>query len=133
MSDSDSVLNRIRSSRQRAVVPPREDALLPVASQQLESQPNSLTNMEQLKAELAKFPLTRRHSAIVLDQEIDQKLTRFCKDSGITVEVFLEAAWLKADSNPALMKEILVEAKRRYAARKQAGKLRRLITMLSGQ
>jgi hypothetical protein len=133
MSESDSVLNRIRSSRQRAVVPPREDALLPVASQQSESQPNSLTNVEQLKAELAKFPPTRRHSAIVLDQEVDQKLTRFCKDSGITVEVFLEATWLKADSDPALMKEILAEAKLRYAARKQAGKLRRLITMLSGQ
>jgi hypothetical protein len=89
--------------------------------------------LEELKAQLAKFPLTRRHSAIVLDQDIDQELTRFCKDQGVTVEVFLEAAWLLTSAQPELMKAIMVEAKRRYKARKQAGKLRRLITMLKGQ
>jgi hypothetical protein len=86
--------------------------------------------LEELKAQLAKFPPTRRHSAIVLDQDIDQELTRFCKDQGVTVEVFLEAAWLLTSAEPELMKAIMAEAKRRYKARKQAGKLRRLITML---
>lgn len=132
MSQDDSVLERIRQKRQRTAVPPREDTLVPASLPQLESQPNTPATLEELKAELAKFPLTRRHSAIVLDEEIDKKLTRFCKDSGITVEVFLEAAWLKASADSALMEEIMMEAKRRYTARKQAGKLRRLITMLSG-
>jgi hypothetical protein len=89
--------------------------------------------LEELKAQLAKFPPTRRHSAIVLDQDIDQELTRFCKDQGITVEVFLEAAWLLTSAEPELMKVTMAEAKRRYKARKQAGKLRRLITMLKEQ
>lgn len=93
--------------------------------------PNS--TLEELKAELAKIPPTRRHSAVVLDAEIDAKLTRFCKEKGVTVEVFLEAAWLQAEASSELMEKILVEAKCRYDSRKLAGKLRRLITMLSGR
>jgi len=93
--------------------------------------PNS--TLEELKAELAKLPPTRRHSAVVLDAEIDANLTRFCKEKGVTVEVFLEAAWLQAVASSELMEKILVEAKCRYDSRKLAGKLRRLITMLSGR
>jgi len=98
---------------------------------------NETTNpnltLEELKAELAKLPPTRRHSAVVLDAEIDANLTRFCKEKGVTVEVFLEAAWLQAEASSELMEKILVEAKCRYDSRKLAGKLRRLITMLSGR
>jgi hypothetical protein len=88
---------------------------------------------EDLKAELAKISETHRHSAIVLEKELDQTLTRYCKDNRITIEVFLEAAWIQASSNPDAMAEILAEAKRCYGDRKQAGKLRRLITMIEGQ
>ncbi len=145
---SDSILDRIRQNRNRTRVPQRDDVLVtkPPTNEQgsqldnpderettkEDSAPTDVT-LEELKAQLAKFPLTRRHSAIVLDQDIDQELTRFCKDQGVTVEVFLEAAWLLTSAQPELMKAIMVEAKRRYKARKQAGKLRRLITMLKGQ
>ncbi len=89
--------------------------------------------LAELRAELATIPDTNRHSAIVLDKELDQNLTRYCKDNRITIEVFLEAAWMQAVANPAALAEILTAAKRRYADRKRAGKLRRLITMLEGQ
>jgi hypothetical protein len=89
--------------------------------------------LEELKAELAAIPETHRHSAIVLEKELDQQLTRYCKDQRITVEVFLEAAWVQANADPAALATILSEAKRRYADRKRAGKLRRLITMLEGK
>jgi hypothetical protein len=89
--------------------------------------------LEELKADLAKIPETNRHSAIVLEKQLDQVLTRYCKENRITIEVFLEAAWMHAASNPDAMEEILSEAKRRYGDRKRAGKLRRLITMLEGQ
>ena len=142
---SDSILDRIRQNRNRTRVPQRDDVL--VSKSPLNEQGSQLDNpderettkedtaptdatLEELKAQLAKFPPTRRHSAIVLDQDIDQELTRFCKDQGITVEVFLEAAWLLTSAEPELMKAIMAEAKCRYKARKQAGKLRRLITML---
>jgi len=144
---SDSILDQIRSNRKRTVVPSREDTLI-AAKQESEhiAQPEKTgskaskkttgsnnSTLEELKAELAKIPPTRRHSAVILDAEIDADLTRFCKEKGVTVEVFLEAAWLQAVSSSALMEKILVEAKSRYASRKRAGKLRRLITMLSGR
>jgi hypothetical protein len=150
---SDSVLDRIRKNRTRSVAPPREDALItqsqsaidseearetiaPVAQTQSDHQEPvaaSGNTLEQLKAELAKLPETHRHSAIVLEKALDQELTRYCKDERITVEVFLEAAWAQACTDPALMEKIVDEAKRRYKARKEAGRLRRLITMLEGK
>jgi hypothetical protein len=143
---SDSILDKIRSNRKRTVVPSREDSLIDPKqgseqiAQQLttESETSKETTdsnsiLEELKAELAKNPPTRRHSAVVLDAEIDANLTRFCKEKGVTVEVFLEAAWLEAVASSELMEKILVEAKSRYDSRKLAGKLRRLITMLSGR
>lgn len=146
---SDSVLDRIRQNRNRAAVPPRNDSLIatPPAGEVItppptlngsaepsepELPPSPTSTLDELKAELASIPETHRHSAIVLDKALDQELTRYCKDQRITVEVFLEAAWVQSSTDPALMQAILVEAKRRYAARKQAGKLRRLITMLEG-
>ncbi|MEG3904817.1 hypothetical protein QUB19_23600 [Microcoleus sp. B4-C5] len=143
---SDSILDQIRSNRKRTVVPSREDTLIAPKqeSEQITQQstpanePSKETTgdnstLEELKAELAKIPPTRRHSAVVLDAEIDANLTRFCKEKGVTVEVFLEAAWLQAVASSELMEKILVEAKCRYDSRKLAGKLRRLITMLSGR
>lgn len=147
---SDSVLDRLRQNRQRASVPPRSDTLINGTQAPVQSEPPqsaetasesidsaSTTNtggaLEELKAELAQIPETNRHSAIVLEKELDQHLTRYCKDNRITVEVFLEAAWLYAASDPEAMEKILAEAKRRYTARKRAGKLRRLITMLEGK
>jgi hypothetical protein len=143
---SDSILDQIRSNRKRTVVPSREDTLIAPKqeSEQITqqstpaNQPSKETTgdnstLEELKAELAKIPPTRRHSAVVLDAEIDANLTRFCKEKGVTVEVFLEAAWLQAVASSELMEKILVEAKCRYDSRKIAGKLRRLITMLSGR
>jgi hypothetical protein len=91
------------------------------------------STLDELKAELAKIPETRRHSAIVLEKTLDQELTRFCKEQGITVEVFLEAAWLQVAANSELMEATLTEARRRYRDRKRAGQIRRLITMLEGQ
>jgi len=143
---NDSILDKIRSNRKRTVVPSREDTLIDPkhGSEQIAQQStteneaskgttNSTSILEELKAELAKIPPTRRHSAVVLDAEIDANLTKFCKEKGVTVEVFLEAAWLQAVASSELMEKILVEAKSRYDSRKFAGKLRRLITMLSGR
>jgi hypothetical protein len=147
MSDVDSVLNRIRQNRHRAVVPSRNDTLITQvqpteASKGITALPevdplsnsmNTSNTLEELKAELTTIPETNRHSAIVLEKELDQTLTRYCKDNRVTVEVFLEAAWVYAAANPTAMEEILAEAKSRYADRKRAGKLRRLITMLESK
>ena len=148
---SDNILNELRNKRNRPQVTPRQDVLLTQEQSQTQSQePNSISKpspviepepstlsaapsdtLAELKAELEKYPLTRRHSAIVLEKNLDQELTRFCKDRGITVEVFLEAAWTIANADNALTEKIVVEAKCRYDRRKRVGHIKRLITMLS--
>ena len=143
----DNLLERLRQNRQRSNVPKRNDALiassekdreneehqqkateLQTESKQVDFQDNTLIN---LKAELAKCPETNRHSAIVLEKKLDIELTRYCKEQKITVETFLEAAWTIAANNPELLNQITDEAQTRYQSRKEAGRLRRLITMLS--
>lgn len=140
---SDNVLNQLRNKRNRPTVTPRQDALLRREQEQNSlPQPTIVTELAnstaergdtlaELKAELEKYPQTRRHSAIVLEKDLDQELTRFCKELGITVEVFLEAAWTVASADNALTEKITTEAKRRYDQRKRVGHIKRLITMLS--
>ncbi|MEB3218063.1 MAG: hypothetical protein VKN72_17795 [Nostocales cyanobacterium 94392] len=88
-------------------------------------------SITELKAELEKYPQTKRHSAIVLEKDLSQQLTQFCKEQGITVETFLEAAWTIVNSDDEQLGKITTEAKHRYDQRKRVGQLKRLITMLS--
>ena len=137
--NSDSVLAKLRDKRSRATVSTREDILVPKpeAIEPLESENNLEpvrdNSIEALQKELASFPETVRHSGIVLEKGIDQDLTQFCRDNKITVELFLEAAWCLSDLEPEFLERILVSAKQRYTSRKQAGKIRRLLTMLQKQ
>ena len=132
-------LAKLRDKRSRATVSTREDILVPKpeAIEPLESknnlEPVSDNSVEALQKELASFPETVRHSGIVLDKGIDRDLTQFCRDNKITVELFLEAAWCLSDLEPEFLERILVSAKQRYTSRKQAGKTRRLLTMLQKQ
>ena len=137
--NSDSVLAKLRDKRSRATVSTREDILVPKpeAIEPLESknnlEPVKDNSVEALQKELASFPETVRHSGIVLEKGIDRDLTQFCRDNKITVELFLEAAWCLSDLEPEFLEQILVSAKQRYTSRKQAGKTRRLLTMLQKQ
>ncbi|MCC5654412.1 hypothetical protein LC609_32450 [Nostoc sp. XA013] len=144
---SDNVLNQLRNKRNRPTVEARQDALVPKVQPETEKQnvpqetspvtelANStavpVDTLTELKSELEKYPETRRHSAIVLEKHLDQELTQFCKERGITVEVFLEAAWTIASADNALVEKITTEAKHRYDQRKRVGQIKRLITMLS--
>jgi hypothetical protein len=138
-SNSDSVLAKLRDKRSRATVSTREDILVPKPeiTEPLEDrnnlEPVQDNSIEALQKELASFPETVRHSGIVLEKGIDRDLTQFCRDNKITVELFLEAAWCLSDLEPEFLERILVEAKQRYTSRKQAGKTRRLLTMLQKQ
>ncbi len=134
--NSDSVLAKLRDKRSRATVSTREDILVPKQeiTEALEDrnnlEPVKDNSIEALQKELALFPETVRHSGIVLEKGIDRDLTQFCRDNKITVELFLEAAWCLSDLEPEFLERILVSAKQRYNSRKQAGKTRRLLTML---
>ena len=147
----DNILNQLRNKRNRRTVEPRIDALvqqgsqsvpeleleeaptlpLPVESVENSTATNGADTIAALIASLEQYPETKRHSAIVLEKDLDQKLTQFCRIRGITVETFLEAAWTVASEDNMLREKITTEAKRRYDQRKRVGQLKRLITMLS--
>jgi hypothetical protein len=149
---SDNILNQLRNKRDRATVPVRVDALVPksadfetlgaveeqspvqpstpITEEALNPENTDVNTLVSLKAELEQYPETRRHSAIVLEKDLDSQLTQFCKDRGITVETFLEAAWTLVSGSDGLRENIATEAKRRYDQRKRVGQLKRLITML---
>ncbi len=155
MTEENNLLNRLREkNRQRSSVPQRDDSLIGEESKKLDNSiqkdnqkqeqqktstpteskqqaPGEDNTLSNLKAELAQYPETNRHSAIVLEKKLDIELTRYCKEQGITVETFLEAAWTIASANPELLQQVKNEAQIRYKSRKEAGRLRRLITMLS--
>ena len=134
--NSDNVLAKLRDKRSRATVSTREDILVPKQepTEPLENENNlepvKDNSIEAFQKELASFPETVRHSGIVLEKGIDRDLTQFCRDNKITVELFLEAAWCLSDLEPEFLERILLSAKQRYTSRKQAGKTRRLLTML---
>ncbi|MGK7898675.1 MAG: hypothetical protein AB4372_34950 [Xenococcus sp. (in: cyanobacteria)] len=155
MTKEDNLLSRLREkNRQRSSVPQRDDSLIVEKSKKLDNSiqqetkkekqqqtskqtkskqqtPTEDNTLSNLKAELAQYSETNRHSAIVLEKKLDIELTRYCKEQGITVETFLEASWTIALANPELLKQVTDEAQIRYKSRKEAGRLRRLITMLS--
>jgi hypothetical protein len=96
----------------------------------MENAMNKETTLADLKQQLNNFPNTRRRSGIVLEEEIDLELTTYCKRNGITVETFLEAAWLIILEKETILKKVTKEATSRYNKRKKVGQLRRLITTL---
>ena len=134
MSEEQNVLEQLRN-RQRASVPNRTDSLIS-QSQELDSSVKNPTGetpntLEDLHQKLAQYPKTKRRSAIVIEEDIDFEITQYCRSHKITVETFLEAAWAISQSNKTTLNRITKEAQSRYKSRKEAGKLRRLITMLS--
>lgn len=144
---TDNVLAKLREKRARAIVPIREDILVPksevippdliliaaeVSAVEVveKSSPHTISSIESLEEELEQAPETVRHSGIILDKGVDDGLSRFCKDNKITIETFLEAAWCLSELDPKIRGQILEDAKKRYTLRKQMGSKRRLLTSL---
>ncbi len=102
MMEEDNLLNRLREkNRQRSSVPQRDDSLIGEESKKLDNLDNSVRQENQeeeqqttstpieskqqaagedptlsnLKAELALYPETNSHSAIVLEKKLDIELT----------------------------------------------------------
>ncbi len=140
MSEEQNVLEQLRN-RQRTSVPNRTDSLNSKTENQSQelTQENlttsedtdSISTLEDLQRKLREFPKTKRRSAIVVEEDIDVSLSQYCRSHQITVETFLEAAWTICQSNKTTQSKITKEAQSRYKNRKEAGRLRRLITMLS--
>ena len=136
MNEEQNILEQLKN-RQRASVPQRTDSLISETDPPTHHSPstthhNPTTNsVEDLHLKLQQFPKTKRRSAIVIEEDIDSHLSQYCRSQQITVETFLEAAWTISQSHQSTLNKITKEARKRYKTRKEAGRLRRLITMLS--
>lgn len=129
-----------RSSDGGAVPTPREttpSALaqpLPqrIASPSTEAAPaqSAAAGATAIEAELATLPQVSTRRNIRLEVELESRLLTFCQANDITVETFLEACFVEAEQNARTRTEIVNEAKHRLKQRKQAGKLRRVLSQL---
>lgn len=139
--------NDIRSlltSKSRAKVAPRDTSLVskrsrPEANESSTPETDSLKKLEtqaptedldKLQAELDNLPSMGKRLAIHLEQGVRADLVRLCDDNDITPEIFIEAAFTLLQDKPALVTEIVAEAKVRLTKRKQAGLVRRTIAMV---
>lgn len=139
--------NDIRSfltSKSRTKVTPRDTSLI---GKQSLTQSDELSNsashapaktdiqastedLDGLQAELEKLPIVGKRLAIHLEQGVRASLVRLCDDNDITPEIFIEAAFALLQDKPALVTEIVADAKVRLTKRKQAGMVRRTIAMV---
>lgn len=83
-----------------------------------------------IEAELASLPQVSQRRNIRLEVELESRLLTFCQENEITVETFLESCFVEAEQNARLKTELVTEASRRLKLRKQAGKLRRVLSQL---
>lgn len=90
----------------------------------------STEDLDGLQAELEKLPTVGKRLAIHLEQGVRDSLVRLCDDKDITPETFMEAAFALLQDKPALVTEIVTDAKVRLTKRKQAGLVRRTIAMV---
>ena len=121
-----------RSSDGGAVPTPREITPKAIASSSTEAAPaqSAAAGATAIEAELATLPQVSTRRNIRLEVELESRLLTFCQANDITVETFLEACFVEAEQNARTRTEIVNEAKRRLKQRKQAGKLRRVLSQL---
>ena len=84
-----------------------------------------------IEAQLERLPEVTSRRSVRLEKSLFEELSSFCQQHGITMETFLEASYVIALGNPSLQSQIVIEAQRRMEDRKQAGKLRRVLTQLN--
>ena len=122
-----------RSSDGEAVSTPRETTPpRAITSSSTEAAPaqSAAAGATAIEAELATLPQVSTRRNIRLEVELESRLLTFCQANDITVETFLEACFVEAEQNARTRTEIVNEAKRRLKQRKQAGKLRRVLSQL---
>ena len=168
-----SVLDQIKSRRNRTKVPPRDITLVkssqestflsegeskdevmsttrevntdssaepPAASLSPDPEPieeaevstgTGITNIiDQIQAELDQFPDISRRSNIRVEAHLLKRLEQTCSEHKITLETFLEAAYVLFESNQNIQQPIIEEAQQRKGDRRRAGKLRQDLARL---
>ena len=131
MSD---MLDRIGRRSQRPKVS-RDTSLINSQSEgSMESAPVPMSSPDaaaSIEAQLAELPEVTSRRSVRLEKSLFEELSSFCQQHGITMETFLEASYVVASGDSMLQPQIVAEAQRRMEDRKQAGRLRRVLTQLN--
>jgi len=129
---SNDMLSRIRNRSNRRTVPPRDSSLADIDKDDVAPSPSSSdsTSLPTLLPQETTENLveTAPRRQIRLEQSIDDRLAQLCRIERLTVETFLEAAFLACSRDEKLMRKVATEAKERLRERKRAGRIRRLRT-----
>jgi hypothetical protein len=140
-----SDIRTLLTSKSRAKVTPRDTSLSskrPTLGELDESSttenvdpispepPTQSQDLSGLLEELDNLPVNGKRLAIHLEQEIRADLVQLCDHSDITAETFIEAAVALLQDKPALLKEVIADAKVRLRQRKRAGLVKRTLAMV---
>ena len=132
--DNNNLLNKFKKERKNRTKVEKQDPLLKASTREKKeinkTESESLWTIEELETKLENFPKTKRRSGIVIEEQITEEILEFCRSNKITIEVFLEASWvtLKNPDQKHLLDTVTQNARTRYIQRKEAGKLRRLLS-----
>ncbi|MGB3292592.1 MAG: hypothetical protein WBB01_06390 [Phormidesmis sp.] len=84
-----------------------------------------------IEAQLEKLPEVTSRRSVRLEKSLFKELSILCQQHGITMETFLEASYVVSSGDSDVENQVIVEAQRRMEDRKQAGRLRRVLTQLN--
>ncbi len=73
--------------------------------------------------------IAKKGRLIRLERGIQEELLSLCQDEGLTLELFVEAAFLNIRRNERLLRRVLTEAGERKEKRKWAAMVRRARTL----
>jgi hypothetical protein len=136
-----SLLDEIRSRATQPTVPPREDILqqptttdtltpMDVATEGVQ-QPTEVSELKRLEDLLANFPEIAPRVPVRLETPIKQELDELCNREKVTIETLLEAFYVTCKDKESVMKQVILEAKKRLKSRKEAGNIRSSLTKLN--
>lgn len=131
-----SLLDQIRKETETpsVKVETRQDALIDNLAEENNESPNlSIDTHEDIEAsltaELASFPpISQKKVGVRLEEEVLTQLETTCKENKITIETFLEAAFIACQEDPSIMNATIADAQTRLARRKRAGTIRSILT-----
>lgn len=131
-----SLLDKIRQETETpsVKVEQRQDSLIDkLAEDNPESQKSQIDIREDIEAnltaELASFPpIAQKKVGVRLEEDILTQLEITCKENKITIETFLEAAFIACQEDPSIMNATIEDAQTRLARRKRAGTIRSILT-----
>jgi predicted DNA-binding ribbon-helix-helix protein len=139
-----SLLDEIRSRATQPTVEPRidvlqqekiDDTLNAIAqgapAEPIALPPSGISELKRLEELLANFPEIAARIPVRLETPIKDELDELCNREKVTIETLLEAFYVTCKDKESVMKQVILEAKKRLKSRKEAGNIRSSLTKLN--